>query len=145
MKALLARSLGLLCAVSSLAACHEPVASTPISGNAGTVTIPSAGAINADKERYYAEQLPILQAKNPEADAKAAIANNDRYFLCNAGRSSTVPGLEAAVYAQASAHCQTRCLDGVTDAISGENHRRYLSAALTYSARWNQTMLSACR
>lgn len=106
---------------------------------------PSAREISAQHERYFAEQLPLLQARNPEAEAQAAIANGERYFLCNAGRSSTVPGIEPAVYAQVRDRCETRCLDGVTDALYGANHRAYLSAALAYSARWNQVMLAACR
>ncbi len=134
-----------VCCASTIGACHEPV--VPDSGTkptGGGVHIPSASEISADKERYYAQQLPILQAKNPVADAQAALAKGERYFLCNAGRSTTVPGIAADAYAKASAHCQTQCLDGVTDAIYGENHRRYLAVALDYSARWNQTMLPTC-
>lgn len=106
---------------------------------------PSARDINAQHERYFAEQLPLLQARNPEAEAQAAIVKGERYFLCNAGRSSTVPGIAPEVYAQVRDRCETRCLEGVTDALYGANHRAYLSAALVYSARWNQVMLAVCR
>ncbi len=132
----------------SLAGCYEPVVNAdgkaPADKGKG-VHVPSAAEISADKEKYFAEQLPLLQARNPQAEAQAAIAKGDRYFLCNAGRSPTVPGIAAADYAQVQANCPTRCLDGVSDAIYGEQHRRYLQVALDYSARWNQTMLPACR
>lgn len=133
--------LMLICA-SCLLGCHAPV--EPQEEDSG-VHVPSAHEIMARKEQYFAEQLPLLQARNPETDALAAIAKGERYFLCNAGRGSTVPGIAAEVFAQVGQHCPTRCLDGVTDALYGENHRRYLTAALDYSARWNQVMLEACR
>lgn len=129
-----------LACLLSLSACMPPANNDAIGGN-----IPGASASAADKERYFAEQLPILQARNPEADARAAIARGDRHFLCNAGRSDTVPGLNVGVYAQVRNNCPTRCMEGVTDALYGPNHNRYLQAALAYSARWNQTMLAACR
>ncbi|QLQ30290.1 MAG: hypothetical protein HZT40_00140 [Candidatus Thiothrix singaporensis] len=133
----------LLCA-GGLLGCHEPVA--PDSGNgAGGVHIPSAREIATGKDQHFAEQLPILQARNPEAEARSAIQRGERYFLCGAGRGNTLPGVEAEVSTQMRNKCPVRCLDGVTDALYGENHRRYLTAALDYSARWNKAMLEACR
>ncbi len=133
----------------SLGACKEmptkPAATPP--ANSPNVQVPSAseaGAGNAQDNRYISA-LAALQQKDPVQDAQAAIARGQRYFLCNAGRSSTVPGLSAEVYASVRDRCPTECLDGVTDALYGSNHARYLGAALDYSARWNQTMLPACR
>ena len=137
----------LILCTTQLGACHEPVAPDNAGknpSNNGGVHIPSAGEIAGNKDHYYAQQLPILQAKDPVADARAAIAKGELYFLCNAGRSATVPGVTAEVFASVKTICPTQCLDGVTDALYGENHSRYLSAALEYSARWNQTMLPAC-
>lgn len=131
--------LTLLC-TTALSGCHEPVASEE-----GGVHIPSAAEISGTQEQHYAEQLPILQARNPATDAQASIRKGKRYFLCNAGRGSSVPGIAPDVFATVREHCPTECLDGVTDALYGENHRRYLTAALDYSARWNQVMLEACR
>lgn len=132
----------LLCA-SSLSACHAPV--TPEIGQEKGVHIPSAAEISGTQEQYYAAQLPLLQARNASAEATASIQQGKRYFLCNAGRSATVPGIAADVFAQVRDKCPTECLEGVTDAIYGENHRRYLTVALDYSAQWNRVMLAACR
>ncbi|WML91744.1 hypothetical protein RCF98_05250 [Thiothrix lacustris] len=137
--------LALLCA-TGLTACHETVATdTGSSNNGGGIHIPSAAEISKGKEQHYAEQLPILQARNPEAEARASISQGKRYFLCNAGRGSSVPGVDPAVFASLTGNCPTECLDGVTDALYGENHRRYLAVALDYSAKWNKVMLDACR
>ena len=132
--------LALLC-TTALMGCHEPVASDADTG----VHIPSAAEISGTQEQYYAKQLPLLQARNPTVDATASIQQGKRYFLCNAGRSATVPGIAAEVFATVRDNCPTECLDGVTDALYGENHLRYLAVALDYSAKWNQVMLAACR
>jgi hypothetical protein len=139
------RILLTLACLPILIACKDQVIPTQPSNPGGNVHIPSATEISAGKEQYYAQQLPVLQSKDPQADARAAIARGDRHFLCNAGRSATVPGLTAEAYAQVRDKCPTECLDGVTDALYGENHRRYLAVALDYSARWNAVMFNACR
>ena len=137
----------LLCA-HSLSGCHEPVVpdSETVSGsNGNNVHIPSAAEIMANKEAYYATLLPQLQARDPAADARTAIAKGERYFLCNAGRNAAPAGIAPEVFTQVGDICPVKCLDGVTDAIYGDNHRRDLSLALDYSAKWNQVMLAACR
>lgn len=135
--------LTLLCS-GSLNACYEPTSPVPTDNN-GSVHIPSAAEIAARQEQHYAQQIPILQARNPGEDARTAINQGKQYFLCGAGRGSTVPGIPAGTFAGVSGNCPVRCLDGVSDALYGENHRRYLTVALVYSERWNRVMLEACR
>ncbi len=141
--------LTLVCSVIGLSACQEPViadtAAKPAVKSTGEVHIPTAEEIAAKKERHFAEQLAALTTRNPEAEAQTALNNGERYLLCNAGRGAILPGLSAQQSTQARQVCAVQCLDGVTDAIYGENHRRYLTAALDFSARWNQVMVSACR
>lgn len=131
-----------LCGMA-LAACHE--ATVPPAADNPLPRPPSAAAIAAERERHFAAQLPLLQARHPEAEARAALAKGERYLLCNGGRSDTVPGITAAEYAKVAGRCEVRCLDGVTDALYGEQHRQYVTAALEYSARWNKVMLPACQ
>ncbi len=96
-------------------------------------------------DAQFIKKLEQLNSKNPVADAQSAIAAGNKYFLCNIGRSRTVPGLDASEYASARNNCPTKCLDGVTDAVIGDNHLRYLQAAMTYSTHWNKVMINACR
>lgn len=121
----------------TMGACREMPSNQ---GNGSSV--PQQGASAEDSQ--YIQKLADLKRKHPTQDAQAALARGERYFLCNAGRSRTVPGLTAEVYAKASERCPTQCLDGVTDALYGENHAKYLNAALEYSAQWNQVMVTAC-
>lgn len=134
-KLLVLISLGL-----AVGACRE----MPSHQTSGSVNTQASQPNTSAEDAQFIKKLSELQAKNPQQDAQAAITRGERYFLCNAGRSRTVPGLKAEVYANAQGQCPTRCLDGVTDALYGEHHAKYLSAALEYSALWNQAMIKAC-
>lgn len=132
---LILSSLGL-----ALGACREmPSHQLP----AASTQVPQTSTSSEDAQ--FVQKLNDLTAKNPKLEAQAAIARGERYFLCNAGRSRSLPGLTAEVSTNARERCpSTKCLDGVTDALYGENHAKYLSAALEYSAQWNQLMVTAC-
>ena len=129
--------------LAGLTACRELPATSP--ANSGGVHVPSADEAMGGQDRQFIAMRDKLLRKNPVADAQAAINRGERYFLCNAGRSATVPGLTPEVYAGVRARCETRCLDGVTDGLFGPNHADYLGVALDYSASWNKTMLPACQ
>jgi len=129
-----------LCILFTLGACRE-MPSNQSSGANGS-QVPQQNTANEDSQ--FVRMLTELQSKNPKQDAQAAIAGGERHFLCGAGRSRSVPGLTADVYANARERCPTQCLEGVTDALLGANHAKYLDAALQYSAQWNQVMITAC-
>lgn len=122
----------------NLSACRE-VPQQPQTGSSPTMHA------ETQTDAQFIQMLADLKNKNPEQDAQAAILRGERYLLCNAGRSRTVPGLTPEVYASISHRCPTQCLDGVTDALMGSHHAAYLGAALDYSATWNQVMAAACR
>ncbi|WP_020395849.1 hypothetical protein [Thiolinea disciformis] len=124
------------CAADRAAPPHQPQAE---------VHVPSASEIFQNEDASYKTTLSQLQQRNPIQEAQAAIQRGERYFYCNAGRSNTIPGITAQTYASLPARCEVRCLEGVTDALLGPHHHAYLSAALAFSARWNQIMLLACR
>lgn len=100
---------------------------------------------NETSDTQFIQKLEQLNNKNPVMDAQNTISSGKKYFLCNIGRSRTVPGLETEEYASAREKCPTQCLDGVTDAVLGDNHLRYLQAATAYSASWNKVMINVCR
>lgn len=106
---------------------------------------PSPVADSEHSDAGFIRQLEQLNSKNPVTDAQSAIASGEKYFLCNIGRSRTVPGITVEEYTVARNQCKTRCLEGVTDAVIGDNHLRYLQAATTYSTSWNKVMINVCR
>ncbi len=130
--------LGSLCILLTLTGCAAK--ETAHSANPPT---PTGG--NETSDAQFIQKLEQLNSKNPVMDAQSSIAAGKKYFLCNIGRSRTVPGLETEEYASARENCTTQCLDGVTDAVIGDNHLRYLQAATAYSASWNKVMINVCR
>lgn len=120
----------------TLAGCSSTETNSPTNNTSVDTSTPDA---------QYMQKLEQLNRKNPVNDAQQAIANGKKYFLCNAGRSRTVPGLELEQYTSARQNCPTQCLDGVTDAVLSDNHLRYLQTAITYSASWNKVMINVCQ
>ena len=100
---------------------------------------------SSQHENQYIDMLARLKEKDPQHNAREAILKGQRFFLCQAGRSSTVPGLGPMVYQSLKTNCPTKCLEGVTDTLQGKNHRRYSQAAQEYATRWNQVMATACQ
>ncbi|PIE01932.1 MAG: hypothetical protein CSA79_00260 [Thiothrix nivea] len=136
-------SLSLLLMVgNSLYGCAANESTTAKSNSSST---PPAVEHSNHTDEAFIGRLAKLQSKNPVTDAQNRIAAGERYFLCHIGRSRTVPGLDAATYQRASKNCQTRCLEGVTDAVLGDHHLRYLQAAVAYSASWNKVMINVCQ
>lgn len=130
-----------LSSILTLTGCAANETATPPSGD----NTPHPAGDHSHSDAAFIAKLAELKDKNPVTDAQASIAGGERYFLCNIGRSRTVPGLDEATYQQASQNCETRCLDGVTDAVLGDNHLRYLQTAVTYSTSWNKVMINVCR
>ena len=103
-----------------------------------------AASSGPQQDEQFVNKLAALKQRDPVTDAQQAIKDGKPHFLCNIGRSSTVPGLTPETYSVARNHCPTQCLDGVSDAIYGRNHAQYLSIAVAYSASWNQVVIEAC-
>lgn len=131
--------------IVGLIACHPAEPETKQIPSAATATQPTPVRDTGSRDQSFQRMAEELAKKNPEQDAQQAIQQDDRHFLCNAGRSLSVPGIDAEIFQQVRGNCPTRCLEGVTDVRYGAYHRQYLEVALEYSARWNQTMLPACR
>ncbi|MEZ5537263.1 MAG: hypothetical protein R3F02_16760 [Thiolinea sp.] len=123
-----------------LSGCAANEAANSHAGNGNNTT-----PVTDNSDASFIKKLAKLNSKNPVTDAQSSIARGEKYFLCNIGRSRTVPGLDETTYQQASQNCETRCLDGVTDAVIGNHHLRYLQAATTYSASWNKVMINVCQ
>lgn len=108
------------------------------------VKLEPATSPGMQQDEQFVKKLAALKQRDPVTDAQQAIRDGKPHFLCNIGRSSTVPGLTPETYSVARDHCPTQCLDGVSDAIYGRNHAQYLSVAVTYSASWNQVVIDVC-
>ncbi|MEZ5476658.1 MAG: hypothetical protein R3E95_03940 [Thiolinea sp.] len=125
----------LMVSLLGLAACVDRSLPTPSGGP----------TVNGLDDRAFISKHAQLAEKDPARDAQTAITRNQLYFLCNVGRSATVPGLTVETFQAVRNHCPVQCLPGVTDAIIGPNHMKYLQLAQRYAVSWNQVMVNACR
>lgn len=105
----------------------------------------SQGSVGTNKDSAFDQKLSALKNKNPERDARAAIANGNKKFIAKAGRGFNVPGIAAADYEQVKGACGLNYADGFGDVIYGEKHREYYGAFLEYAKRYNTAILKACR
>lgn len=117
----------------TLSACKEPT------------SVDTPAATPSQQDRAFIDKRLALQAKKPRKEARKAIQQGERYFLCGIGRGSHAPGIAPQLYQVARQHCPTQCLEGVSDAIYGKHHLAYLDTARRYAAQWNKVMLTVCR
>lgn len=96
------------------------------------------------RELAALKPLAWLEKADPVADARRAIAANNRTLLLAGSRGAAPPGIPPEQRALALRHCPARMLPGVTDTVVGPTHLRYLQKAHDYAQRYNRTMLAVC-
>ena len=105
----------------------------------------SIEAIKQRREAEYAQKLVALNKLDPASEVKKALKNNKVYLLAyqsGKGGSTITPGL---VEPQAfDLKCKVLQLDGMGDAIYGENHLRYRIALQKYASKFNALMFPNC-
>jgi hypothetical protein len=106
----------------------------------------SIEGIKQRREAEYAQKLIDLKKLNPADEVKKALKINNIYLLAyqsGKGGSTITPGL---VEPQAlKTNCKVHQLDGMGDAIYGENHLRYRVALREYASKFNALMSPHCR
>ena len=82
-------------------------------------------------------------ARNPEAEARAAIRRGDKQLLGILGYSMSVPGLSKQF--EECPKIRARALCGTSDFIQNDRHRRVIEQAMTYAKRYNAIIESSIR
>ncbi len=102
--------------------------------------------IKKQKEAEYAKKYADLKKMNPSEEVAKAVKNNSIYLLAyNSGRGGErkIPGLVEPQ--PTNINCRVLQLDGMGDAIYGENHLKYRIALRKYASEFNASMLTHCR
>ena len=106
----------------------------------------SVEAIKQRREAEYAQKLSDLKKLDPAEEVKNALKSNRVYLLAyqsGRGGGTITPGL---IEPQAiEVKCRVLQLDGMGDAIYGENHLKYRIALRTYASEFNTLMYPNCR
>ena len=107
----------------------------------------SVEVIKQQREAEYAQKLQALNQRDPVQDAQTTIASGKIIHLLayQSGRGGKLKA-PCLTDAQAShANCKFKLLDGMGDAIYGENHLKYRIAIRRYAQRYNQCIYPYCQ
>jgi hypothetical protein len=84
--------------------------------------------------------LSRLNLGNPEKDIDTNIANADLRFICICGYACYAPGVDKSDLSLTKKY-GTRCLEGTSDVIEGEEHGKLIETARKYAERYNTALL----
>lgn len=84
------------------------------------------------------------EQRDPEADARAAIEQDDLRLLGFATRATTLPGVAAEDREAAMESCGVRLLEGFGDVIRSDAELAAMRKASAYAKRYNAVMLLEC-
>lgn len=107
------------------------------------------------RENTHGDEQTLSQTEHPlywvtqadaVADAKRAIAQNDKRFLAFGGRVISLPGIDMAQYPLTVIRqaCGYRVLRGTSDTLRVGESSAYRRQAYTYASQYNQRILAAC-
>ena len=102
--------------------------------------------IKKQKEAEYAKKYADLKKLNSSEEVAKAVKNNNIYLLAyqsGRGGARLIPGLVEPQ--PTNVNCRVLQLDGMGDAIYGENHLKYRVELRKYASEFNAKMLSYCR
>jgi len=84
------------------------------------------------------------QNRNPEEDARAALAEGDFRLLGFARRATSVPGIVGAEWEAAMNNCGVRLLEGFGDVVRSEAELSAARLAAGYAKRYNAVVRAVC-
>ncbi len=92
----------------------------------------------------YEKNLQWVKNANPEIDAQAALEKHDFRFLAMALRGTVIPGIDAEQTRTYELKCGVRYMQGVTDAVHGEEHLKLIKLAHDYAVEYNTFIKVRC-
>jgi hypothetical protein len=84
--------------------------------------------------------LKSLNLENPEVDANQNLSNRDPRFICICGYACYTPGVEKDDLALTKKY-GSRCLEGTSDVVEGDEHGKLIEAARNYAVKYNAVLL----
>lgn len=82
--------------------------------------------------------------RNPEADARAALAEGDYRLLGFATRATSLPGIAVSNWQAVMTNCGIRLLEGFGDTIRSEAELLAARLAASYAKRYNAVVSETC-
>ncbi len=89
-------------------------------------------------------KLDWLNNANPETDAKAALDKNDFRFMAISLRGTVIPGVDRTKTLQYELRCGINFIQGVSDAVRGQEQLKMMKKAHDYAAKYNAIIEHRC-
>ncbi len=109
------------------------------------VTAMSGCATDSSAINEYVKKLQWVNDADAELDAKAALQKGDFRLMAMAQRGIVIPGVDQALTDQYELKCGIRLLEGVSDAVRGEEHLQLMQKAHTYAEQYNAIIKQHCK
>ncbi len=84
--------------------------------------------------------LRSLNLQNPDQDVNTNSAKLDLRFICICGYACYTPGVEKTDLALTKKY-GTRCFDGTSDVVEGDEHGKLIETARIYAEKYNTALL----
>ena len=84
-------------------------------------------------------ELKSLNLENPEVDANKNFSNRDFQFICICGYACYTPGVGKDDLALTKKY-GSRCIEGTSDVVEGDEHGKLIEAAKTYAEKYNNAL-----
>ncbi|MDH5613166.1 MAG: hypothetical protein OEY66_12010 [Gammaproteobacteria bacterium] len=124
-------------AASSLSACATNVYPD---GSTEDTPVAPVSAMDAHAARLAKQ----YENRNPEEDARAALAEGDFHLLGFATRATSIPGIAAADWEAVMNNCGVRLMEGFGDVVRSKAELSAARLASSYAKRYNAVVRAEC-
>ncbi len=90
------------------------------------------------------KKLQWIKTADAKQDAQNAISINDYRFMALNKRGIFIPGIDPEQSYQYEQKCGIHLIDGVTDAVTSEEHLQVMQIARAYALRYNTIIKKYC-
>lgn len=102
--------------------------------------VSDSSALNANEQK-----LSWLNKADAKVDAEMALSKGDFRLMAIPLRHKVIPGIELEQSRDYALKCGVKLMQGVTDAIRGEEHLKLMKLAHQYAEDYNNIIKNHCK
>jgi hypothetical protein len=95
----------------------------------------------AEPEADFVKQLQWVEKADPIGDARKAVDRGEFALLGLDGYTGTIPGIEDSKKFELRKQYGLRLIEGTSDIVQGEEHKRLQGLAIEYAKNYNLYLL----
>lgn len=91
------------------------------------------------------QKLQWLEQADAEKQAEAALKQGDFRLMAMSQRGIVIPGVDRALADKYELKCGINLIDGISDAVRGEQHLELINKAHDYARQYNAIIIQHCK